>query len=158
MIEIMSSSKGYSESIGFHWADYLIFSLTIAISLGVGLYTGLMGQTTTEDYLLGSKKLQMIPVALSIFMSAISGILILGNSAEMYFYGTQAWVDCLGRAVFSIISANLFVPLLYGMRLTSVYEVRETFSFREVHMYFKTMHLVLLYYCSKLGCQCKMLY
>ena len=122
-IEILSSVEGYNESVGFHWADYLVFALTLIISLGVGLYTGTRGQKTTDEYLTGSKKLYMFPVALSMFMSVISGIMILGNSAEMYFYGTQMWLDCLGKATFYSISATLFVPLMYRMKLTSVFEV-----------------------------------
>ena len=120
--------EGYQESVGFHWVDYLIFAASLFLSMAVGIFSSWSGNKTTEDYLTGSKKLHFIPVSLSIFMSVISGILVLGNSAEVYFYGTQLWMDCLARAAYYVISAILFVPLFYRMKLTSVFEVRMYFN------------------------------
>ena len=53
---------------GFHWSDYLVFTASILVSLGVGIYHALAkgGQTTTESYLLGDRKMHFIPVAISL--------------------------------------------------------------------------------------------
>lgn len=61
--------------LGFHWLDYVVFGLTLMIALGVGVYHSLAGggQKTTSQYLMGNRQLSPFPVALSIFMSVISG-------------------------------------------------------------------------------------
>ena len=64
-----------------------------------------------------------IPVAMSICVSFISAILILGAPAEMYMYGTQYWLTWIGLTIASVLAALLFVPLLYPLKLTSSYEV-----------------------------------
>lgn len=48
---------GPTEVDTFHWADYLIFSLSLAISLLIGLYFAVTGdrQRTTEEFLLASR-------------------------------------------------------------------------------------------------------
>ena len=53
---------------GFHWADYLVFSASILVSIGVGIYHAIVrgGQNTTEKYLLGDRKLHYIPVTISL--------------------------------------------------------------------------------------------
>ena len=118
-------TEGYNESVGFHWADYLIFTASLVLSMAVGIFTSRSGNDTTDGYLTGNKKLHFLPVSLSIVMSVISGILVLGTSAEVYFYGTQMWMECLARVGYNILSALLFVPLFYRMKLTSVFEVRK---------------------------------
>ena len=71
------------------------------------------------------RNLSVLPVALSTFMSVISGILVLGTTAEMYLYGTQLWMDSVGRAFTYAISAHLFVPMMFKLKLTSVFTVWE---------------------------------
>lgn len=60
---------------GFHWLDYVLFSASLAFSLGVGIYHGYCGegQRSTKQYLLGNKKMKAFPVAMSLLMSSISG-------------------------------------------------------------------------------------
>ena len=117
-----------NEAHGFHWLDYVVFISTLLLSLGVGVYHGCVGEKTTKDYLMGNRQLKPLPVALSIFMSVISGILVLGLSAEMYMYGTQMWMDAFARSIFYAISAWIFVPMMYKLKITSVYEVSRLYS------------------------------
>lgn len=49
------------------WLDYLIFILTLSLSLCIGLYFGCFGrQTTLSKYLMGGNKLRTLPVAISL--------------------------------------------------------------------------------------------
>ena len=50
----------------FVWADYLIFGLTLLISLAVGVYHACKGVNTTADYLLGGRKMSQFPIAMSL--------------------------------------------------------------------------------------------
>ena len=69
----------------FHIADYSIFAVTIAVSLGIGLYYALSGgrQRTTSEYLVGNRRMMIIPVAISLMVSFESSIMMLGTPAEV---------------------------------------------------------------------------
>ena len=45
----------------FHWLDYVVFVLTIVVSLGIGVYFALSGdrQKTTGEYLTGNRQLKV---------------------------------------------------------------------------------------------------
>ena len=108
----------------FHWADWLIFSVFLCISLGIGLFQGLFGkqEATTESYHMGNRDFSIWPVALSLLSAFLSAILILGTPAEIYVEGTQYWVYVIGMMLSVVFATLLFVPLLYPLRLTSSYE------------------------------------
>lgn len=110
---------------GFHPADYAIFALTLLVSLSIGLYYAFTGgkQKTTKEYLMGNRKLRTVPVALSILVSFVSGILVLGTPAEMYTRGTQLTMRTFGYCLACVLSSILFVPLFFAMNVISSFEV-----------------------------------
>ena len=110
----------------FEWYDYLIFSGTLVVSLGIGLYFGFAGggQKTTKDFLMGGRQMKVVPVALSMIMSFMSAITVLGNTAEMYSWGSQNFVIVIGCTFSYILTTLTFVPLLFPLKLTSCFEVR----------------------------------
>ena len=69
----------------FHIADYSVFGVTIIVSLGIGLYYALSGgkQRTTSEYLVGNRRMMIIPVAISLMVSFESSIMMLGTPAEV---------------------------------------------------------------------------
>ena len=85
---------------GFHPADYAVFILTLVLSLGIGLYHAFSSgrQITTRDYFMAGRNMKVIPVAISMFMSYISAILVLGVTAEMYTWGSQYWLSGISGA------------------------------------------------------------
>ena len=109
----------------FAWYDYLIFVVTLLAALGIGIYYGVAGDRnkTTKSYLMANRSLGIIPVALSMFMSYISAILVLGNTAEMYTFGANQWFAALGRSIAYGLSALIFVPLFYQNKNTISFEV-----------------------------------
>ncbi len=51
----MESGSGISKR-GFHVVDYIIFILTLVVSLGIGVYHAIGGRNkTNEEYLMGSR-------------------------------------------------------------------------------------------------------
>lgn len=114
------------ERATFHVVDYVIFGLTVAISSGVGIYFAVAGgrQKTTSEYLVGNRKMKIGPVALSLIVSFESSVLMLGFPAEMYGYGTQFWMWHIGLAFSILFIAQVFVPLIHPLGVTSAYEVR----------------------------------
>ena len=114
-------------SRSFHPADLVLFAITLLVSLVVGLYHGCKKggkkQSTLDDFLLGGGKLSPVPVAISMFMSYVSAVLVLGNTAEMYTAGVQYWLACIGSSMAFLFAAAVFVPLFFPLRFTSGNEV-----------------------------------
>ena len=99
--------------------------LFLLISLGIGIYYGLIRkQKTTEEYLLGNRQMQLLPVALSMMITYQSAISVIGGTAEIYLYNTMYMYIYVGLAVASLIQYFMIVPLMHPLRLTSAYEVR----------------------------------
>ena len=59
----------------FQWYDYVIFTVTLLISLGIGVYYAMTGgkQRTTKEFHMADRKMGVLPIALSLFMSTMSG-------------------------------------------------------------------------------------
>lgn len=105
--------------------DYVIFAITIAISLGIGVYYALSGgrQKTTSEFLVGNRRMQVLPVAISLMVSFESSIMMLGIPAEIYEYGIQ-WVwQMVGYLASNLFAIKVMVPLLHPLKITSAYEV-----------------------------------
>ena len=108
-----------------HWLDYLVFSAVLVISAGIGIFNGCFGnkQQTVAEYLLGGRRMRWLPVGLSIIVTFQSAIMYLGIPAEIYTHGLSFILYPVGKALSVVIVTMLFVPLLYPLKLTSVYEV-----------------------------------
>lgn len=51
----------------FGWLDYTMFSLLLGVSLLIGVYFGCFKkQDNTTEYFLGGKKMNYLPIAMSI--------------------------------------------------------------------------------------------
>ncbi|XP_071086138.1 sodium-coupled monocarboxylate transporter 1-like [Haliotis cracherodii] len=108
----------------FHLADYVVFSLTIVVSLGIGVYYAVKGRrkASASEYLVGGRKMKIIPVALSLMVSFESSIMMLGFPAEVYIYGIMFWLSTFGFMFANLIGTRLIVPMVHPLRLTSAYE------------------------------------
>lgn len=109
----------------FGVADYIVFVLTIIVSLAIGIYYALSGgrQKTTSEFLVGNRKMSFLPVAISLVVSFESSIMMLGTPAEIYQNGIQwFWAD-IGFFCANMFSVHLMVPLLHPLRITSANEV-----------------------------------
>jgi len=56
------------EDLRFSLTDYIVFSLMLSASAGIGVYFGFFSKAknTTEEYLQGGKKMPTLPVAISL--------------------------------------------------------------------------------------------
>ncbi|KAK3580515.1 hypothetical protein CHS0354_009467 [Potamilus streckersoni] len=107
--------------------DWVLFALILGISAAIGIYYAFIGRKnqTTGEFLMGNRNMKLIPVAVSILVSFMSAILILGTPAEMYTEGTQYFIYLFGMIIAVILAALIFVPLLYPLKLTSSFEYLE---------------------------------
>ena len=110
----------------FHWADYVIFVGFLSISLAIGVFHALTGgrQRTTGEFIMANRKLKVIPTVLSMTMSHLSAILVIGQVAECYDYGIamMAWFAS-NNILTGLFLERLIVPWIFSLRLVSVYEV-----------------------------------
>ena len=109
----------------FAAADYTVFALVMAISIVVGIVGSFAGvrETNITQYFVGNRRLAMLPVALSMLMSRLSANSILGQTAEMYYFGTQAFMNNLGSLLVYPIPILVIVPLIHPLKLTSILQV-----------------------------------
>lgn len=109
----------------FHWADYLVFSISLALSLGIGVYFACFGskQKTTDDFLLGGRDMNFVPVSLSILASALNAVFLLGGPAEIYYFGAIYSLIGIAFIIMGVLLAQVYVPVYHRMHMTSAYEV-----------------------------------
>uniref|UniRef100_A0A7G3AU22 Putative sodium/solute symporter n=1 Tax=Lutzomyia longipalpis TaxID=7200 RepID=A0A7G3AU22_LUTLO len=120
----------------FQSLDYVVFIAMLAISMAVGIYFGFFGNNnSTEEYLLGGRRMKTIPIAISLIASQISGVTILAIPAEMYGYGTQYAIMVPFMIVIVSIINFVFVPVFYHNNIYNCYEYLEMrFSLRVRHL------------------------
>ncbi|XP_055716531.1 sodium-coupled monocarboxylate transporter 2 [Phlebotomus papatasi] len=121
----------------FQVLDYVVFISMLAISMAVGIYFGFFSgnNQSTEEYLLGGRRMKTLPIAISLIASQISGVTILALPAEMYGYGTQYAILVPFMIVTVSIINFIFVPVFYHNNISNCYEYLEMrFSARIRHI------------------------
>ncbi|XP_060071966.1 sodium-coupled monocarboxylate transporter 1-like [Ylistrum balloti] len=107
-----------------HIADYVVLGLFLCVCMGIGIFYGYRTdkQKTLENYLFGNRKLLLVPVSMSLFVTFASAISLMGIPAEIYIYGTMFMYSTIGFLFSVWISGITIVPMLYPLKLTSTYE------------------------------------
>uniref|UniRef100_H3DPS1 Sodium-dependent multivitamin transporter n=1 Tax=Tetraodon nigroviridis TaxID=99883 RepID=H3DPS1_TETNG len=116
-----------SDQKHFTTADYVIFAVLLAASLGIGVYHALTGgrQRTTQEFLMADRSMGCLPVSLSLIASFQSAVAIIGVPGEIYTHGTQYWFIGCAYILGLLIPAYVFIPVLYRLRLSSAYQYLE---------------------------------
>ncbi|XP_071108383.1 sodium-coupled monocarboxylate transporter 1-like [Haliotis cracherodii] len=121
-------SEDYSINTGqkktFTIPDYVLFSLTLAISAGIGLFYAIKdrNKVNSKEYLLGGKDMYVLPVAMSLLVTFLSALTLLGTPAEMYNFTTMFWWLCLAFVFAMVIASVVFIPFFYNLNVTSVFQ------------------------------------
>lgn len=65
---VATAVQNISNNFTFGTIDYIVFVLMLCVSAGIGVYFGFFSKSknTTEEYLMGSKKMKTIPIAISL--------------------------------------------------------------------------------------------
>ncbi|KAK3777208.1 hypothetical protein RRG08_047828 [Elysia crispata] len=125
--------------------DYVVFAVSLAVSLGIGIFYALTNKwrNNTEEYLVGGRSMGFLPTAISLIVSFQSAVTMLGAPAEACYFGIQYVWYPVGKCIASLLLVNIVVPLLYPLRVTSVYEYLELrFKSRAVRLLGSTMGIV----------------
>ncbi|XP_074030971.1 sodium-coupled monocarboxylate transporter 1 isoform X3 [Leptinotarsa decemlineata] len=107
----------------FGWVDYIMFIFMLGICVFVGLYFGICKKSqTSQDYLVASRSMGVIPIAMSLLASWVSGISLLGIPTEVYVYGVQYAYILGGFFLATLLMKSVYLPVFQGLALTSTYE------------------------------------
>ncbi|XP_037579875.1 sodium-coupled monocarboxylate transporter 2 [Dermacentor silvarum] len=109
--------------------EYVVFGILMAFNLGLGVYFSRrrIEHSGTAEVFLGSRSLRSLPLAVSMVATMLSSTGLVGFTGHFYAYGFhQAWND-VAIIVVAPLVAHLFLPVLYELRITSVFQVRFTF-------------------------------
>ena len=106
--------------------DYVVFALMLVISLGIGIYHGFKSkrQQSTQSFLMADHSMSKFPVAVSLVVSFLSAIAILGIPSEVYTYGLSFVLTAVGFTLLLLLSAFVYVPMFYNLKITSTNAVR----------------------------------
>lgn len=104
--------------------DYSILSLLLLISVGIGLYYAWKDrkESGTDGFLMADRSMSLWPSSFSMVATFISSTVIIGFPLEVYYHGTQVYMVAIGIVIASVIAAEVFIPVLYRLRVTSVNE------------------------------------
>ena len=110
----------------FSIIDYVVFSVMLLISALIGIWYGCGPggkQKTTAEYLLGDRQMKNWPVAISLLVSYLSAITLLGVPSEIYTYGGQYYVLIISYFIICFTVAVIFVPMFRRVNITCANEV-----------------------------------
>jgi sodium-coupled monocarboxylate transporter 8/12 len=80
------------------WADFTVLATSLTLSIATGIYHAMRSRSLLQDkrlksakdeYLMGSRQMPLVPVALSLLTTFNSGILMLGAPAEIFQRGSN---------------------------------------------------------------------
>ncbi|KAI8124518.1 Sodium-coupled monocarboxylate transporter 2 [Lucilia cuprina] len=121
---VATTAEIIPKSFTFGTIDYIVFVLMLCVSAGIGVYFGFFSKSsnTTDEYLMGSKKMKTIPIAISLIASQLSGIAIMSVPAESYSFGFTYIFLVLSIVPVVPILNYIIVPVFYNNNISNCYE------------------------------------
>ncbi|KAF5303909.1 hypothetical protein FQA39_LY01694 [Lamprigera yunnana] len=104
--------------------DYIVFFAMLSISALIGIYFGYFGkqEQTSSEYLLGSKKMTIIPVTISLITSNVSGVTLLAIPSDVYLYGLNYVFASVAIGIACILTCYLYVSVILKLTVPNAYE------------------------------------
>lgn len=128
---------------GFVLADYAVFAAMLSVSVAIGLFQALKKsarEPRADDFFTGGRTMPAVPVGLSLCASFMSAVQVLGVPSEVSRYGFKFLYMCLGQSISSLLTAYLFLPVFFGLGITSCNQVKMTFKLLLLLGYYKSIH------------------
>ncbi|XP_053962139.1 sodium-coupled monocarboxylate transporter 1 [Anastrepha ludens] len=114
-------------SFTFGTADYIVFVCMLAASAAVGVYFGFFSKSknTTDEYLMGGKRMKTIPIAISLIASQLSAFSITSVPAESYAFGVNQIFFIISMFVVIPVICYVITPVFYENNISNCYEYLE---------------------------------
>ncbi|XP_070507126.1 sodium-coupled monocarboxylate transporter 1-like [Chironomus tepperi] len=151
----MESLKDVTEHMQtFGFIDYTIFLAMLLCCICIGLHFGREDQLKRKklvrqdsaaqaaDYLMGGRDMPVIPIALSLTASLVSGNMLLGTATEMYLYGMQYFYAVIGVALCGVAMHYIIIPVFHDLQITSTYEYLERRFDKKLRMFGSLMFMI----------------
>uniref|UniRef100_A0A8C1B4F6 Solute carrier family 5 member 5 n=1 Tax=Cyprinus carpio carpio TaxID=630221 RepID=A0A8C1B4F6_CYPCA len=146
-----STMASDSDKPGFCLVDYVVFAAMLGVSVGIGLFQSLRktpGHSNVDSFFTGGRGFSAVPVGLSLCASFMSAVQVLGVPSEAYLYGFKFLYMCLGQALNSLITAVLFVPVFYRLKITSSCQYLGMRFGRGMQLLGSLQFIVATYFCT----------
>lgn len=106
--------------------EHATFGVLMTANLGLGLYFAFSRRArkapTADEVFLGSRTMGTVPLAVSVLASMISAIGVIGFGAHYYAYGFHYAWSLVSAPLLVPIVTLIVIPVLYKLRVTSVFE------------------------------------
>ncbi|XP_054091956.1 sodium-coupled monocarboxylate transporter 1 [Zeugodacus cucurbitae] len=111
----------------FGSVDYVVFVLMLAASAAVGIFFGFFSKSknTTDEYLMGGKRMKIIPIAISLVASQLSALSITSVPAESYSFGINHFFIMVSMIVVAPLLCYVVIPVFYENNIFNCYEYLE---------------------------------
>ncbi|XP_044314914.1 sodium-coupled monocarboxylate transporter 2 isoform X2 [Drosophila rhopaloa] len=135
------------DSYRFGTVDYIVLVGMTILSTGTGLYFGGInkhiddveltniakgkslkqnfGSDKIDEYLMGSRNMNVVPVSISLIGSFVSGVTIMGIPSEIYHYGTQYFLVIMPIILQGIAISYIYLPVYSALKVHSAYQYLE---------------------------------
>jgi len=109
-----------------HIIEYIVFGSLLVVSLSVGFFFAWKEKNQSADsYLLNNESMNPIAAGLSMFVSLVSPLTVIGLPVEVYQFGDGMLWRLAGGLIGSIILTFTFVPMFHKLQCYSVYSYLE---------------------------------
>ncbi|CAF3899796.1 unnamed protein product [Rotaria magnacalcarata] len=104
--------------------DYVILVILLLSSAIIGVIFGFFksSKNSAKEFLLANGDMGALPTGLSILVSFLSAVTLLGTPSEVYMFGTMYFYEGIALMIASLVTALVFMPKFREMQCTSVYE------------------------------------
>lgn len=130
-----------SESLGFHFLDYLAFGAFFVVLSVIGYWAGRRERSNPDEYFLAGRKLPWYVVGGSFIASNISSEHFIGMIGAAFIYGQCVAMSCWGNVNSFTFLIWLFIPFLLASKVFTIPEflqrrfnstLRQLFAFATV--------------------------
>lgn len=122
--------------------DWLAIAVYAIAMLGVGWYYA-RRTSTSEDYLLGGRRMNPLTVGLSMFATLLSTLTYLALPGEMAKHGPMIISQYLAFPLIFLVIGFVLIPAILRQRVDSAYEILEIKLGRSVRMLGSVFFLML---------------
>uniref|UniRef100_A0A1B0DNN0 Sodium-dependent multivitamin transporter n=1 Tax=Phlebotomus papatasi TaxID=29031 RepID=A0A1B0DNN0_PHLPP len=126
------------------YIDYVLFILVLLISFLIGLYYGMFSkvkQNTPEEYFLGNRNMGVFPVSISLLVTFISGVNIIGLTVDVYAHGTHQWQYVFTGLIMLFVTLYIFLPVFHELQLPSIFAYLKLRFGRQIQLLASLMFL-----------------
>ena len=117
-------SEGGVDGGGLTWLDWAILAVYAAGVVALGWYYS-RKQRSTDEYFIGSGKMNSTLIGISMFATFLSTISYLSYPGEMIAKGPVRMLGMLAMPIAYVIVGFLMLPVYMRQRVTSAYELLE---------------------------------